>query len=89
MVVSLKDYSPPFELEIQDLPCQILARKTQHKKFALNFPAKILYIHFVLQRSSVKRGENGLVDFERPNFLQATSTTLSGTISRLESNCVG
>ena len=59
MVISLKDYSPPSDLEIQDLACIILGRKTQHRKVASNFPAKIFRTHFVLQRLSVKRGGVG------------------------------
>ena len=67
MVLSVTDYSQPFNLEIQDLACLILARKTRHRKFASIFSAKILRTtHFGLQRLSVKRGEVAEVTGSNP-----------------------
>jgi len=59
----LKGHSPPFDLEIQGLAW----------KFASKSPEKLrARAHFVLQKLAVKGGENGIVDFENPNFVQPT-----------------
>ena len=70
MVLSVTDYSQPFNLKIQDLACLILAEKLDTRSSLQIFRQKNYALLILVFRGYLlKEGKNGIVDFERPDFL--------------------